>query len=183
MTSSVFVAFLDILGFKDLVERNTHEQLEDIYSQFFTSVEENSELFGLLSQILKNDKGISTTVQSVIISDSIVLWTTDDTIDNFNMLVMAVRLLIIRSFGEGIPLRGAITRGPLSVSTDKSVRIFGKALTRAYTLESQMELSGCIIDDECMEYVLEISEENEIFSNINKSNSIIQYLMLRNTGK
>lgn len=183
MTSNVFVAFLDILGFKDLVERNTHEQLEEIYSKFFTGVEKNSELFELLSQILKNDKGINTTVQSVIISDSIVLWSIDDTIDNFNMLVMAVRLLIIQSFGQGIPLRGAITRGPLSVSTDKSIQIFGKSLTKAYTLESQMELAGCMIDDECMKYVLEINEENKIFQNLNKSNSIVQYLMPKKHGE
>lgn len=183
MTNNVYVAFLDILGFKDLVERNTHEELEIIYAQFFNSVKENDELFEALSKILQGHKGINTTVQSIIISDSIVLWTKDDDINNFNMLVLAVRILIIKSFEIGIPLRGAITRGPLHVSTENSIQIFGKSLTSAYTTESHMELSGCMIEDECMEYVLGICGENEIFNNITSSNTIIQYLLPKKHGE
>ena len=183
MSNIVYVAFLDILGFKDLVERNTHEELENIYSQFFNSVKENGELFEALSKILKGQKGFNTTVQSIIISDSIVLWTKDDDINNFNMLVLAVRLLIMKSFGIGIPLRGAITRGPLSVSIENSIQIFGKSLTNAYTTESHMEISGCVIEDECMEYVLGICDGNEIFNNITNSNCIIQYLMPKKYGE
>lgn len=158
-SESTYVAFLDILGFKELVTNNTHEELKHIYNvvieKSLDKVANGLEKGILDTQIFKAD------VNFLTVSDSIIIWTDDDSYASFVSIVISVWSAMAEFFIEGIPLRGSITMGPLTTrstsrmknngGTLSSVNIFGKSLVNAYKLESEQEWSGCIIDNKCIE--------------------------------
>ncbi|HEU4963896.1 MAG TPA: hypothetical protein VFV52_08590 [Bacilli bacterium] len=59
---------------------------------------------------------------------------------------------------NGVPLRGAITKGPLSVHEvdyggNRHTNVFGKAIVDAYNLEGSQQWSGCIVDKACIDMI------------------------------
>jgi len=162
--TSTFVAFLDILGFKKLVKNNSHSYLEEVYL---------NTLSGNITHALANGKYVlfsdngqeyftpdtrEVSVNSLLVSDSIVIWTDNDSMEAFVDMVSAVRSLMAISAFEGIPLRGAITLGPITMHIGKiqsgkhnfQHTLFGKALVEAYSLEKKQQWSGCAIHDEAI---------------------------------
>jgi hypothetical protein len=59
------------------------------------------------------------TVNSLLVSDSILIWTDDCRPESFVNIVMAVRSLMVFAVIDGILLRGAISIGPLTAVLDK----------------------------------------------------------------
>lgn len=158
---SVYVAFLDVLGFKELVENNSHEYLEHIYL---------NTLSANVTHALANDKFViihskgqeyltpdtrKASVNSLLVSDSIIIWTENDSIESFTDMVLTVRNLMAYSFFGGLPLRGAIAIGPLTMQMGQEPSrthnfqhtLFGKALVAACSLERVQKWSGCAISD------------------------------------
>jgi len=171
-----YIAFLDILGFKDLIENN---QLDDViklydkfepsllYSMAFTNLEwrsknlKNSDLPGLDNMPLN----------SLMISDSILIWTDSDSGKDFIQLLNTVKYHFQLALSYGVPLRGAITFGELAIKSgvhEKSNKmngfstILGKPLTKAYILENQAEWSGCIVDQDCIDYYNDYVGDDEL---------------------
>lgn len=109
-----YIAFLDILGFKDLIKNNTTEEVFALFSQFplylqlnlanhETTIDGNQRLVPDVSK---------TRINSNIISDSIVLWTNDDDQNSFFELVECLQsFLTFCHTRPHIFLRGAITYG------------------------------------------------------------------------
>ncbi|QMV40071.1 hypothetical protein [Cohnella cholangitidis] len=179
-----YIAFLDILGFKSIVENNTHERLTQIYNDFSTRLSNQEKFFESIGEMFISETDSPKQVHSVIISDSIIIWTATDTPENFCMLVMAVQFLVISSFEEGIPLRGTINRGDLTIyNSDKGIQVFGKALTEAYSFESIIQLSGCVVTDSCMRYVFERCGNNILLNIMLKNNSLFEYSVPKKSGK
>jgi hypothetical protein len=164
------VAFLDILGFKELVEKNDHKSLTGIYT---TLVGIN--LAGLSGNNIKKDVSggskIDTqkiSVNARMISDSIVLWTEDNSISSFIQIITAVRTLLKNSLVIGLPFRGAISHGEVGGITSKPITpffkcdaLFGKGIVNAYSLEGGQDWMGCIIDDTCFSLYNEIKVDVE----------------------
>ncbi|HEX3855934.1 MAG TPA: hypothetical protein VHY30_01400 [Verrucomicrobiae bacterium] len=130
-----FVAFIDILGFRDLVQRMTSGELE-LFKTVKTALE----------SILENEARnydpytrISHTRQMTAFSDCIVI---SDLADQFSGVLFAARDLYIRLLLGGILCRGAIARG-LTYHSGRVV--FGEGLIRAYELESQAAIYPRII--------------------------------------
>ena len=124
----VFFAFLDILGFKDLVNNNSNKDLIDLYSKIIDGSVENALSKG---QINIDENGNANpnldyaSVNTLVISDSILLWTNHDHPWDFMDLILVVREVLYNSMKAGIPLRGAIAKGPLVTQKhDKSKGIF-----------------------------------------------------------
>jgi hypothetical protein len=154
-----FVAFLDILGFKELVENNSVETLQRIYLKTleagYRSGVDEAEAFGF-------PKELTSSIRSIIISDSIIFWSQDLTMDSFMMLTSIVRAFCREAFYTGIVLRGGIAKGPLeetstaSISKYNTIRapiILGRGLTNAWNLESSQQWSGCVISDEVIDHL------------------------------
>ena len=143
------MAFLDIMGFGDLMEHNDHEIVLEIYETLLEKVfPELPELIG--PQIQK-------TVNSSIIQDSIILWI-DIPSDSFishaslQLLIGTVQLLLRNGFSSGLPIRGAIAQGRVSVLDKRapfySVRtILGIPLLKAYRKEREQNWMGCACDE------------------------------------
>ena len=176
---STFVAFLDILGFSDLVTKNSHDELITIYKQLDFCVQSALSNFNY-SVSLKGKRPMeyihnleATTVNSMTISDSIILWTNDDSIDSFRNLILTTNFLLYECFSVGLPLRGGIAIGPLSIMNEQYQTphynqrntFFGKSIVDAYRLEQKQKWSGCIISRDCINHLFPQSQIPDNISN------------------
>lgn len=145
---NTYVAFLDILGFKDLVERNDHAVLNEIF---------NDNIDEVLLEIQTDSKNLidgDYNIQYLSVSDSIIFWSDGDDPHDFLTLCFVVRGILTIFLSLGIPLRGGIARGPLTVKNNKqNMNIFGKGLTKAYMIENGQQWSGAVIDPEIINHL------------------------------
>ena len=126
--SQYYVAFLDILGFKKLVD-NPDISCEDIVSVYEFTLYKYENFF-------KNSaKKIDNNIEMKIMSDSICLYIKTDVPNALLYLIAYCTTLqydLLR--GKKLLLRGGITSGDMYVKDDV---IFGPALTEAYLLEER----------------------------------------------
>lgn len=178
-----FIAFLDILGFKELIENNDIHYVEKLYDKFEPSLLYSLALTNFRWRVNNlSNPGLpdldKIPLNSLTISDSIIIWTDDSTAYSFVQLLNTVKYHLGLSFQYGVPLRGGITFGEFVVksgSHNKSkkqnefITILGKPLTKAYLLENQAEWAGCIVDDSCIEFYdnLESNADSEFLQQIN----------------
>lgn len=165
-----YVAYLDILGFKDLVYNNHHERIYELYNKVYTEVFTHALVGGQLEVVSKEGKNSFTydaksiDVNSLIVSDSLILWSNDASVDSFVRMIVTVKFVLNYFFKTGVPLRGAIVKGYLDKITktiesrkDNSVTtLIGSGLVDAYTLEGTQDWSGCLIDKHCVDYYQQI---------------------------
>lgn len=124
-----YVAFLDVLGFKELV-RTKGEKL----NRYFKTIE------NALIDIQSDKKEIT----SQLVSDSTIL-ACDLTKQNLRLLLRAVQTIQARCALENIWIRGAITIGDIYFNRDLNI-VVGNGLSDAYLLESQEKFPRVIID-------------------------------------
>jgi hypothetical protein len=182
-----YVAMLDVLGFKDLVDHNSHEELLKIYERLSMTVNDGLSLYKF-NQVVKDARMTvtpdlsNTIINSMTISDSIVLWTNDTSAQSFYDLLLTVRFILFYSMHAGIPLRGGIGHGPLSIITGKQesnadnqqITFIGKSIVKSYSIEQSQEWSGCIISKECMQlYQEELKAYLGMLDNPNRMNTAV----------
>lgn len=87
-----FIAYLDILGFKQLAENNSLDKLIEIYRKVFDNSYEQ------IITLLKDNIEMNTkdgwpkfNLKGRIISDSIILWNDNDSWEGFAGLLLLVR--------------------------------------------------------------------------------------------
>ncbi len=162
MAQKKFIAFLDILGFKELVENNSIEKLKEIYSVVLNDSYDN--IIKLVKDnVRKNssDGWPEFKLQTRIISDSIMLWNENDSFEGFSGLLLIVRSMCAMAFTHGIPLRGAIVLGELEElvipAIDETIPdspvLLGNGITKAFELEKKQQLMGCIISHEAKDHL------------------------------
>ena len=169
-----FVAFLDILGFKDLVENNSIDSLQTIYEKSIKKAYKFSK--EIWDEVAEKESIDNYHIDSLIISDSVIFWSEKDDFNSYTHLIITVQFFMYTSFKEGIPLRGAIVydeleRLKLTVSDKDSFQtpiIFGKALTRAYIHESKQNWSGCIISEECIQKLKKVTPQGDDVLSVEK---------------
>lgn len=184
-----YIAFIDILGFKELIEKKTHEELIKIYENGFTISNQISSSKNNYIEFEKEGKTICTPdiskseVNSFLFSDSIVYWTNDNSENSFKELLVVVKNTFRISFLFGLPLRGAISVGELTFrnyAPQNQNNVFiqncivGKGLSETYVLESKQIWSGCIISEKCIEFIEKDKQLNIIESLLN-TNDLIKY--------
>lgn len=153
-TDKRFVAFFDILGFKDLVMRNTHE-----------------EIYKLLSDVSEMRKEIETwkdesvgryansEIYTVSFSDSIVLFSKTDSIEDYDLFIYSVRWLFENSIKKTIPLKAAIAYGEISLNQTQQI-YFGQPIIDAYLLEEELNYFGIVFHNTIEEYCIKNFEES-----------------------
>jgi hypothetical protein len=147
MSNDRFVAMLDILGFSDIVRNVDLQELEEIV----TSLKSTINSFGWANNEL---------LEMLMLSDTIIIWTTDDTALSFQHLVATVSALMFNAFSlDNIALRGAVTVGEAMVFSDEQISrqlkwnkmIIGKAVIQANKYEKSQDWSGCLITSAAIE--------------------------------
>jgi hypothetical protein len=153
-----FFAFLDILGFKELVNNNDHKDLVAIYQNLVSfPVKFYSEYWESEKLALKEKFGSkyeNTGLRLINVSDSILMWTNSNSENAFVELLYAVKELMVVSISVGIPLRGSITLGDVEIlEQSNNMSIIGKGLVRAYEAERGQSWSGCVIEETIFRYL------------------------------
>ncbi len=125
-----YVAFLDVMGFSNLVYSSRVDILESYFDRIIEVLEE-----------LKIEKA---NIQSFQISDSIILICPDSPKD-FKNLILAIRRIQNSLLYKKILLRGAISYGKVYYNSIKNI-IVGVGYIRAYKLEQEAKFPRVIID-------------------------------------
>lgn len=150
-----FVAFFDILGFKNMVEKNSHEDLMEIYETGLYECLDNSEEATnlILGMITPPNEMESLKIKIYVISDSIIFIQDNLTQRGLLYIISYCRMLIGSAMADGIPIRGGLSFGPVTVQNKRGTTIVGEGLTKAYNLENKQQWAGGIIDKECFDIV------------------------------
>ena len=134
-----YIAFLDILGFKNIV---TNKKCVDIYSIFtLINIRVNSKIeFKLNNETLD----VFNNIKYKIMSDSIVLYIDASIPDAFFAMVYSCQRLqmLLLDLDSPILLRGGIAKGGLFSDGDI---LFGKGLTDAYLIENNVAIYPRIV--------------------------------------
>ena len=145
-----FVAFLDILGFKDMVMRNSHEEIYQTLNQISKSKKlieaaatELGDLFG------------DAEVYVVSFSDSIVIFSKNDDIENFHYFLLATRWLFTEAINKQIPIKGAIAHGEISLNKAEQI-YFGQPIIDAYLMEEDVNYMGVVAHNSVDRYISKV---------------------------
>ncbi|GEM_PF-4094858 len=150
MDNMRYVAFLDILGFSQLVENSshTHEQIANKMADIFQC----SILSALRGKQVIVEKipnlNISNKIKILQFSDSVILFTKGDSQVDFNNMVLCLNYLLAQALVRGYPLRGGLSIGQLYY---KHPILVSDGLIKAYRFEGKQAWSGVIIDRICYE--------------------------------
>lgn len=129
-TKNRFVAFIDILGFKNLVDTKTHHMV-----------------FNKLSSLVDSFKKIkrdAPTLRIWMFSDSILIMSVDDSEASADNILFYTSLIITRALDVELLAKGGIAFGQFTADFDKSI-FFGKPLIDSYLLQEDMKMSSVIL--------------------------------------
>lgn len=127
-TDNRFVAFFDILGFKDKVMRKGHEDI-------FKELKQISDLKKLIENAqLSYFKDIPVKIKCISFSDSIAIFSKDASTDSFKHFLITVRAFMGNSIKYKIMLKGGIAHGKISVDHERQI-YFGQPIIDAFHIE------------------------------------------------
>lgn len=172
-TRHCFVAFLDVLGFKELVESSAHEKLLKLYGNAFIANAAMAVSSGKF-KVIDQDSGkvavpdFSTArVSCAVISDSVLLYSANAGMTSFIDICAAVGKLLVSGFATGLPMRGGIALGDLGVFDGRAAGVdfaihslVGLALVRAYQEESAHDWAGCTIEEGCIDHYSNLVQQH-----------------------
>lgn len=164
-TTNRFVAFLDIMGFKERVARTNHSKLLVQLTDFNKAI---------TSYISKNQ---NTEIQLAQFSDSIVLFSNDVTQKSLKTLAEVTRGIMQTAIKQQIPIKGAIAQGQITCDIPKQL-FFGQALIDAYLLEENIHYYGILVHHTAENSVIKLGNDNCIFKDVKaplKSGNISHY--------
>lgn len=142
-TTERFVAFLDIMGFKDRVARTNHTSLLAQLTAFNKDI----------TQYIGKYK--TTEIQLAQFSDSIVLFSNDITQRSLMTLAEVTRGIMQTAIKLQIPIKGAIAKGMITCDISKQL-FFGQALIDAYLLEENIHYYGILVHHTAEKSVIEL---------------------------
>lgn len=160
-----FIAYFDYLGFKDFIEKNDLDVHIQIMNNNFRDIEDaigqgkhrqgiNGGLIADLSQ---------STLNAINFSDTVVIWTNDDSTDSFIELLKVAHRFNHRTVTVFFPVRGMIVMDELeSVAYSYTNKIggtyninsvFGKGLVKAHVQAEAQQWAGTVIGEEVIEEI------------------------------
>jgi hypothetical protein len=152
------VAFLDILGFSDLVQNNTFEELSSIYKIFERSFQHGVTLNQFTQKPNVRLPDFSNCyIEAIQISDSIILWAKDESIISYYDLILIVRELLGHGMFSGLPLRACIDHGEFGQSIKNysegisTNTFFGKVITTSKKKCESQSWSGGFLTQQAVE--------------------------------
>jgi hypothetical protein len=159
-TCNRFVAFMDIMGFKDMIFRNTHASVLKTMMSLLPTLD----AIKLDAQKRMTDKGAnqdswmsyfggSSVARPVLFSDSILLVSSDDSVNSARVLLFHVSWILSSALEIGIPIKGAIAYGKQTADFDKSLH-FGRPLIDAYELQNELLLYGVALHHTAEQYLV-----------------------------
>lgn len=147
-TDTRFVAFLDILGFKDKVMRKSHDEIYDELSK----ISKLKELVENKLSLKNTERFFDADVYVVSFSDSIVIFSKNDSFENFEFFLVALRGIFANSIKHKIALKGGFAHGVISLNKTEQI-YFGQPIIDAYLLEEDVNYLGVVAHSSINEYL------------------------------
>ncbi|MDD2462509.1 MAG: hypothetical protein PHI97_00770 [Desulfobulbus sp.] len=161
-----YVAFLDILGFKELAKSKNREDKKKIYTYF-----------QLINSIINDLKQIDVkkNIGSIVISDSVILsvqagFDQSENIKILRQLCIAVQKIQFQLAEINLWLRGGISSGEAYFSS-KDSQVVGPAYVNAYLLEERVAVYPRVILDNNLVVKLKLESAQELIDKVNHDNS------------
>ena len=155
-TDKRFVAFLDILGFRDLVMRSSHSKIYDLLTDLSKkrSSLESIENYTALPERF-SDAGLYT----ASFSDSIFIFSKNASVENFELFSLMTSWFFAQVIEKQIPIKGAIAVGDISINKSNQI-YFGQPIIDAFLLEEELSYLGVVCHNSIDEYLSSIPDEN-----------------------
>lgn len=134
-----FVAFLDVMGTKKLIEHG-----------------QDKRIFQLLESIRDVEKGVLTDdyVKMYFFSDSIILYTTDDSARSFRSIFYTCAQIVEHFLTRGFGINGCISYGVCTCDNNDGKYItIGKPFVDAYKTQDKLWCYGVVIDQKAIKKV------------------------------
>lgn len=141
-----YVAFLDIMGFKDMVLRKSHKE---IYSMLMLI----SEKLKIINECKKNY------IYIVQFSDSVILISKDNSEKSKHQFIYVLQLIFTSAFDNYIPMKGAVAYGVTTFDVENSI-YFGQSLIDAYLLQEELYYYGVVFHNSAEK---NLENRNDVF--------------------
>lgn len=138
ITANRFVGFIDIMGFKDIVARNSHDKIYKMMLKVSDAMRTNESIFGI------DNEGNEINIRMMTYSDSIMIYSKDDSPSSLDNFITAISSLADDLFFEEIPHKGAVAFGTMTLDFQKSI-FFGQPLIDAYLLQEELNFYGIAV--------------------------------------
>jgi len=152
-----YVGFIDIMGFKDMLTRRTHEEVHELMRNVSKSV---SSIQSVYSVDYESEADFAVNITMILFSDSIMVFTRDDEPHSLENLVASISALSDSLFSDGIPHKGAIAYGKMTLDVEKSI-FFGQPLVDAYLLQEELKFYGIVVHGTA-EQIGDINEDESV---------------------
>lgn len=147
VTIERFVAFLDIMGFKDFVARNDHRVI----------LEKLTTLTDFMSETVGREHGFYFTM----FSDSIMVYSDKSDEEAFSIIVYLISEIVRESISIGLPIKGAIAKGVCTATTGEKLLYFGQPIIDAFKLEENLVIYGVAIHNTAEEEAIRLSKKKD----------------------
>lgn len=135
ITTKRYVAFIDIMGFKDMLLRATHNEIYEMMKEIDKKIKSNADIpWGKTKEKL---------VKATTYSDSIMIYSKDDSSNSLHSFRCTVAGLTSDLLRLAIPHKGAVAFGMMTLDTDNSI-YFGQPLIDAYLLQEELYFYGVV---------------------------------------
>lgn len=145
LTTNRFIAYFDIMGFKEYIYSNPHEKVHKRLSDMQIILDEAQDFVNSIFGWDEDFEIETTWLKGVMFSDSTMLITKDGTLNSLAYLILACEKLLFGCLSRRIPIKGAISYGKITAKFEKSLFV-GKPLIDAYQLENELFFYGVVFD-------------------------------------
>jgi hypothetical protein len=166
-----FVAMCDILGYKNLIQKNNLEVNVEIFNTLVDETEKSRKNFKM--SVTSSPRGFIIDdfeyykTEYSIFSDTLFFWSNPEETDNYNEIesfFKAIVGIIKSSIKMKIPLRAGIAYGECYIVQEKNIFI-GKPIVDAYLTESSQDWIGGTCHKSC--------KNSSMFNIIKENNSLL----------
>ncbi|MCX4340481.1 MAG: hypothetical protein OSJ72_12655 [Lachnospiraceae bacterium] len=154
-----YVVFLDMLGFKKLIEDSSCEEIAEIFAKF-SNRKPLKAVYFRNRYIISEDTADA--LKMKVMSDSICFYIDVNVTNALLCMIMSCMNFQYELYQNNIPifLRGAIVRGHIYVEKDI---VFGPGLTQAYLMEeNNAKYPRIILTKETLEFIDKECEKDNI---------------------
>ncbi|MCX5846307.1 MAG: hypothetical protein NTW12_08115 [Deltaproteobacteria bacterium] len=135
ITANRYVAYFDIMGFKDMVARFSHNEIYEMMKKIDKGIK--------LTTGINWAKNPINLIKTTTYSDSIIIYSKDDSYDSLDSIISTVSALTNELLSNAIPHKGAIAFGTMTIDTVNSI-FFGRPLIDAYLLQEELYFYGIV---------------------------------------
>jgi hypothetical protein len=168
-TENRFIAFFDIMGFKNFVNTNSHDKV-------IKTMEKIASYAKLIDS--REFKDVSM-LKTAIFSDSIIIISNNDHIESATHLMLSSAFFIERALDLGVPVKGCIAHGKLTADFEKSLFI-GQPLIDAFQLQEELFLYSIVLHHSFEAFLIDKEYDKQKFP---ENNRWIRHLTPFKNGK